>query len=116
LGRGAPAHHWQAVTASLVVQPEAEADLSEAFRWYEARRPGLGQEFLDEASNTFSHIAVKPLHNALVYRESRRATLRRFPYVVFYVARGERVFVLAVLHHRRDPGLARARARDFKDD
>lgn len=115
MGRGASAHHGQAVTATFVVQPEAEADLSEAFRWYEARRPGLGHEFLDEASHTFSRIAEKPLHNAVVYRASRRATLRRFPYVVLYVVRGERVFVLAVLHHRRNPTLARTRVRDFKE-
>jgi plasmid stabilization system protein ParE len=103
------------VTATLIVQPEAEAELNEAFRWYEARRRGLGHEFLAEASRAFSRIAEQPLRNALVHREARRALLRRFPYVVLYVARGERVFVLAVLHQRRNPSLAMARARDFKE-
>lgn len=30
----------------LIIRPEAEADLSEAFEWYETRVPGLGLEFV----------------------------------------------------------------------
>jgi plasmid stabilization system protein ParE len=104
------------VTATLIVQPEAETDLKEAFRWYQAQRQGLGQEFLDEASRALSRIAEQPLRHALVHGEARRALLRRFPYVVLYVARDESVFVLAVLHQHRDPNLARTRARDFEKD
>jgi plasmid stabilization system protein ParE len=104
------------VTATLIVQPEAEADLKEAFRWYQAQRQGLGQEFLDEASRALSRIAEQPLRYALVHGEARRALLRRFPYVVLYVARDERVFVLAVLHQRRNSSIARARSRNFEQD
>ena len=35
-----------AMGANLVVAPEAELDLTEAYIWYEARRVGLGEEFL----------------------------------------------------------------------
>lgn len=104
------------MTARLIVQPEAEADLDEAFRWYEARHERLGHEFLEEASHTFARIAEQPLRYALIHRKARRALLRRFPYVVLYVARGEQVFVLAVLHQRRNPRLERVRARLFKAD
>ena len=38
------------MTPTLIVQPEAEADLAEAFGWYEGCRVGLGHEFLDEVS------------------------------------------------------------------
>ena len=34
------------MAAELVVAPEAEQDLAEAYAWYEDRRPGLGEEFL----------------------------------------------------------------------
>ncbi len=30
------------MTRKLVIRPEAEADLAEAFEWYEARVTGLG--------------------------------------------------------------------------
>jgi hypothetical protein len=30
----------------LIIRPEAEADIAEAFDWYETRVPGLGSEFV----------------------------------------------------------------------
>jgi len=32
--------------ADLVVAPEAQIDLDDAYVWYERQRPGLGEEFL----------------------------------------------------------------------
>ena len=32
--------------AKLVIAPEAELDIAEAYVWYERRRIGLGEEFL----------------------------------------------------------------------
>jgi toxin ParE1/3/4 len=34
------------VTPELIVRPEAEAEMGEAFDWYEKRVPGLGSDFL----------------------------------------------------------------------
>jgi hypothetical protein len=34
------------MAAELVVAPEAEHDLTDAYGWYEGRRIGLGEEFL----------------------------------------------------------------------
>ena len=32
--------------SELIISPEAEADITEAFDWYETQVPGLGSEFL----------------------------------------------------------------------
>ena len=32
--------------AELIVAPEAEQDIAEAYEWYEGRRAGLGEEFM----------------------------------------------------------------------
>ena len=34
------------MAAKLVLAPEAEQDISNAYDWYEQQRPGLGEEFL----------------------------------------------------------------------
>jgi hypothetical protein len=34
------------MAAELIIAPEAEQDLAEAYAWYEDRRPGLGEELL----------------------------------------------------------------------
>ena len=103
------------MTVQLIVQPEAENDLREAYRWYEARRPGLGDELMAEVGQAFARIIDGPLRPRALHRGSRRVRLRRFPYVVAYLPRGDRVYVLAVLHERRSPRLFRNRIRDFDD-
>ena len=113
MGGGTEAYRWRVVTARIIVQPEAEADLVEAFGWYEQRHSGLGHEFLDEIDRVFARIAEHPFSAAQIWREARRALPRRFPYAVLYVTRGESVYVLAVLHQRRDPNLTRARVGGF---
>lgn len=35
------------MTAELTIAPEAYQDVEEAYTWYEDRRRGLGEEFLD---------------------------------------------------------------------
>ena len=102
------------MTTALIVQPEAEADLAEAYRWYETQHSGLGQEFLEAADRAFERIAEQPLRHAAVHRDTRRTFLRRFPYVVFHVLRDDRVHVLAVLHQRRNPRIARNRISRFE--
>ena len=34
------------MAAELIIAPEAQQDVDEAYCWYEDRRPGLGEEFL----------------------------------------------------------------------
>jgi plasmid stabilization system protein ParE len=95
----------------LIVQPEAEADLRDARAWYEAQSSGPGDEFLAEIDRIFSLIEARPDAYATVHRKARKASVRRFPYIVLYVERRDNLFVLGVLHHRRDPGLVRARLK-----
>jgi len=83
--------------------PEAEDELTEAALWYEDRREGLGLEFLEEAERTFQAIETNPQSYQEVHLDIRRATLRRFPYSVFYVIDRDTVGVLAVHHNSRDP-------------
>jgi plasmid stabilization system protein ParE len=91
------------VTVDVRLRPEAEQDLSESARWYEDQRPGLGQEFLDEALATFAAIAERPLATAAVYGSLRRALLHRFPFGVFNFADGDGAVVIGVIHGSRHP-------------
>ena len=102
------------MTANLIVRQEAEADIADAYRWYEAQRPGLGHDFLYAVESAFERIAEQHLRYAPIHRDTRRTFLRRFPYVVFHVLRDDNARVIAVLHQRRNPRLARRRARRFE--
>jgi len=91
------------VTHPVVVRPEAEAELHEAYAWYEAQRTGLGDEFLQCAGASIASIQRNPRIHSVVHRTVRRALLRRFPYGLFYVVEENAVSVIAILHLSRDP-------------
>src|SRR5689334_11530137 len=72
------------MTAKLVVAPEAELDLSEAYAWYETRRAGLGEDFLSSVEASIERICRQPLSYSIVHETYRRALVRRFPYCIFF--------------------------------
>ena len=87
----------------LLLEPEARADLADAFVWYEDQRPGLGSEFLAEVARVLENIERGPDAHTIIRGQTRRALVRRFPYAVFYVVDPGIVAVTAVMHGRRDP-------------
>jgi len=87
----------------LIIRPEAEADLAAAFDWYELQSAGLGAEFLLVIEATLATVQRNPKQYQVVHRHIRRALTRRFPFGVFFLARGATIVVLAILHARRDP-------------
>src|SRR5436309_2746504 len=93
----------------LVLRPEAQSDIAEAAEWYDQQRAGLSLQFRAALDNTPASIEENPRLHAQVYRNLRRALVRRFPYAVFYVPRAEALIVVAVLHTARDPHVWRVR-------
>jgi plasmid stabilization system protein ParE len=91
------------MTPSLIVRPEAEAELAEAFSWYEQRIRGLGLAFLYCAEATNHAIQRSPKRFPIVHRTIRRALTKRFPYQILYVTGRKRIVILAVFHAKRDP-------------
>lgn len=72
------------------VRRAAELEAAAAQIWYETQRSGLGAEFHSELSHILTHLAETPLIYPIVYRDVRRAVVRRFPYLVWYRVFGER--------------------------
>ncbi len=69
----------------LIIRPEAELDLEDAFTWYESQDSGLGSEFVRAIDACISTIGRNPLAYRLIYQQARRALVRRFPYCLFYI-------------------------------
>ena len=87
----------------LIVRPEAEAEMTDAFDWYEDCVPGLGSEFLLCVDAVFNAILRSPRQYPRVHKIVRRALTRKFPYEVFFVEDDQRVVVLSVFHAKRNP-------------
>jgi toxin ParE1/3/4 len=87
----------------LLLEPEAEADIAEAFDWYETQRPGLGSEYLAEVARVLETLERRPEQFPVVQGRTRRALVRRFPFGVFYIVDPDLIAVTACMHSRRDP-------------
>jgi toxin ParE1/3/4 len=94
---------------TVVLRPAAAADVEAAYRWYERRRAGLGDRFLDAVASALRAIDASPGTHAVVHRGTRRALVRRFPYAIFYRIAGGHVVIVACMHARRDPTRWRGR-------
>jgi plasmid stabilization system protein ParE len=86
-----------------IFRPAAAADVEDAYSWYENQRTGLGDDFLAAVGTVVESLAVYPERFPIVYRQTRRANLQRFPYSLFYRIIDNQVIVVACMHGRRHP-------------
>jgi len=93
------------MSLSVVLRPEAQADLLETRDWYERQQIGLGKAFSESVEEAVTRIEAMPQMYATVFQEVRRGKLRRFPYLIYYRVLSDRSEVIAVLHSSRDPKL-----------
>ena len=87
---------------------EAESELIAAAEWYEDRREGLGDDFIQEVLRASDAVGASPLAWARwpgVRPDFgvRRFVLMRFPFALPYQVLPNRAVVLAIAHTRRRP-------------
>ena len=94
----------------VIFRPEAEQDIVDAQVWYEAQRPGLGNDFLLGVETARDRINSMPHLYAVVYRGLRACPIPRFSYVLYYRVEKTRIEVAAVVHSGRDASVWKSRA------
>ena len=93
----------------VIVRPDAEDDLKEAYSWYEDKRTGLGYDFLLQVDAGLNLIARNPNIHPIEYKETRKHLVKRFPYKIIYLVEGKKIVILAVIHGKRSPDLIKKR-------
>ena len=92
------------VTRQIIVRPEAEVEVQQAFNWYQEQSEGLGLEFVRAIDACLSGIKRDPFaYTTVKVPNVRRALMRRFPYALFYLVDDEAIVVLAVFNVKRRP-------------
>jgi plasmid stabilization system protein ParE len=87
---------------ALIRHPLVNADLRDAYDWYEDQQPGLGLEFTKDFLSRHRQLGRDAQLYAVRFADVRRLNLDRFPYGVFYVIRAPDIWILGVLHASRD--------------
>jgi toxin ParE1/3/4 len=87
----------------LVVRPQVEAEIIDAYRYYENSRAGLGKAFVNAVVIAVDGIVRTPLAHPLLYGKKRRVFVRGFPYSIYYEVLTARIRITSIIHHRRHP-------------
>ncbi len=93
---------------------QAAVEAEAAASWYEKERRGLGVEFaaaLETAIDVIQDgfLPLSPMPGNSGRKGAKRLILRRFPYDVVIVERGDEMIIVAFAHHSRKPGYWRDR-------
>jgi len=91
------------MTLRIVFRRAAKSEFEDAAVWYEAQRPGLGEEFTIEIEQALTRAAAAPERYPVVFGDVRRTVARRFPFSVYFRTRTDAMVVIAVFHGRRNP-------------
>ena len=100
----------------IILSPDAEADINAVVWWYQSKDLKVALRFRAEADATLQRIAQFPYRYQLINSRIRRASLRRFPYSIFFYLNMAEVFVIAVIHQRRNhlPWIDRGNGHRFE--
>jgi plasmid stabilization system protein ParE len=93
------------------IAPPASDEFTEAIRWYERKRAGLGGEFYDAVGRATDLIREHPAIGLSVEvpANHRQLMVDRFPFKVVYRERADDIYIVAIAHSSRRPGYWRDR-------
>ncbi len=100
---------------SLSFLPEVEDDVISGFSWYEAKSPGLGEEFLRMFYACASDIPRNPFLYQKIHNDFRRCLLRRFPYAIYFIINNDHIIITGLFHCARDPCAVESKMRIRKE-
>jgi toxin ParE1/3/4 len=101
---------------TIIVDPEAQAELDAAAQWYGERKKGLGTEFLDAVAEAIARIQKYPKVFPLFRdTEIRKYPMKRFPYLIFFEEFHAHIAVYAFAHAKRKPGYWLSRSANEDD-
>jgi plasmid stabilization system protein ParE len=89
------------------LRKKALADVSRIRTWCRKIDPVLEDRFVRALNDGLDRIEAHPFSYQVVYRNTQRVILDKFPYSIYFLIQDASVIVLAVIHHKRNPELAR---------
>ena len=88
----------------VIFHREAQAEMIEHARYYEAKSEGLGSDFLTAVEKATQRIKQFPKAGRIVVGGIRKRLVSGFPFNVLYEIQPDRIYIAAVMHQHRRPG------------
>lgn len=83
--------------------PAAQRELQDAVRYYNDQFPGLGFDFAAEVRHTTARILRFPASWTKLSPQTHRCLIHRFPYAVIYYFTSDKLFIVSIMHLKRNP-------------
>lgn len=81
------------------IHPAIEVELREIRDFYESCGIGLGAEFIESFDQQVCKITAMPARWMIARGDTRRALMRRFPYVIYFrIVHGDTIRITVVKH------------------
>jgi len=87
----------------LEIKQEAISDIQNAYNYYENRKSGLGEQFLNTLEEYLETIQKNPLHYQIKRNPYRETFLKIFPFVVIFEVKMNKIVVYAVFNTSKNP-------------
>lgn len=87
----------------MEIKEEANLEIIEAYLYYEEKRIGLGEEFLEQIDIYFDRITSSPKHFPQKRKPYREAFIKRFPFLIIYEIEKNKVIVYSVFNTWQSP-------------
>ena len=87
----------------LLIKEEANADIVKAYSYYETKKPGLGDRFIQTLYEHFQRIRNTPELFPKKNRNFREAVMSHFPYLIIYRIEDDVIYVLSIFKTWMDP-------------
>lgn len=88
---------------NVLIQPEAEVDLDEAYEYLEEQKSGLGTDLLAQFVDILEILESNPHLFQKIDGQKRRIVIPRFRYNVIFIIKDETVYIIAIFHGNRNP-------------
>jgi len=92
-----------------LLHPAADEELAEAVRFYAQIDPDLGIRFYREMERLIFDICAHPARYRRFDPPARRHFSNEFPFAVIYIERPDYVWIVSIMHMKRQPGYWRKR-------
>lgn len=86
----------------LEIKHEANLEIVQAYLYYEEKRLGLGEEFLEHLDTYFERITANPTHFPQKRKPYREAFIKRFPFIIIYEMIKDKVIVYSLFNTCQD--------------
>ena len=88
---------------NVILIPPSDKELEDGIDYYDDQMPGLGEQFYNAFLRTVNYISIAPEAWRKIGKNTRRANIMRFPYLILYVLDGDDILITCIAHQHRNP-------------